>query len=238
VEDISAEKLGSVSGSGLLVLGTNAPPVVEVAREVVAVTRVRLVDASDAAYEGSAGPVPYLRHNIALGIRTAEELSGSKLDAAGQARVAQKVAGALPGRFEEFDARGVPVVVDGGHNVPGLQASLEAVRARFGERPVGVVFGALREKDIGSMLSALRCEADTLVLTRPEGGRAADPQWVLLEHGARDRDGRPARVEADVAEAVLNAVEQMRGRSGVVLVTGSLYTGAAALRALRGLHEA
>jgi folylpolyglutamate synthase/dihydropteroate synthase len=79
----------------------------------------------------------------------------------------------------------------------------------------------------------LQKEARTLVLTLPEGERAADPAHLMREHGPRDREGRRALVEADVVRAVEAAVEETREAGGVVLVTGSLYTGAPVLRWLR-----
>jgi dihydrofolate synthase / folylpolyglutamate synthase len=98
---------------------------------------------------------------------------------------------------------------------------------------VGVVFGVLRDKDVGSMLTELRKEAHVLVLTRPEDERAADPVHLMREHGPRDREGRRARVAAEVVAAVEGAVEEARKVGGVVLVTGSLSTGAPVLRWLR-----
>jgi dihydrofolate synthase/folylpolyglutamate synthase len=141
--------------------------------------------------------------------------------------------GALPGRFEVHEVRGVPVIVDGGHNPAGVAATLEALRSVYGERPVGVVFGVLREKDAGSMLTALKREAHVLVLTRPEGERAADPERVAREHGPRDLEGRGARVVEDPVEALDVAVREVEEIQGVVLVTGSLYAGAPVLRWLR-----
>jgi folylpolyglutamate synthase/dihydropteroate synthase len=55
----------------------------------------------------------------------------------------------------------------------------------------------------------------------------------MREHGPRDREGRRARVEADVVRAVEVAVEETREVGGVVLVTGSLHTAAPVLRWLR-----
>src|SRR3712207_8188659 len=48
----------------------------------------------------------------------------------------------------------------------------------------------------------------------------------MREHGPRDREGRRALVAADAIDALDAAVEEMSGKGGVVLVTGSLYTGA------------
>ncbi|MCV4802768.1 hypothetical protein OFC41_29545, partial [Escherichia coli] len=85
--------------------------------------------------------------------------------------------------------------------------SRRTVRSVYGGRPLGVVFGVLQDKDIGSMLVPVRGEASVLVLARPEDGRAADPGWVRQEFGLRD-----ARVVPDVGEAVELAAREMAGK--------------------------
>jgi dihydrofolate synthase / folylpolyglutamate synthase len=127
--------------------------------------------------------------------------------------------------------------VDGGHNPEGLKAALGAVRTEYGDRALGVIFGALKDKDVGSMLDALEREAHALVLTRPTfatEGRALDPRWVEKEYGPRDAGGRRAQVASDAGDALRLAVGEMEKVGGVVLVTGSLYTGAGVLGWLRG----
>jgi dihydrofolate synthase/folylpolyglutamate synthase len=231
VEEISREKLASLSAGAVLVLGTDDPRVLAVARQRCEEVGARLVEA--AAGETPAGLPPYAARDARLGFRTAEVLLGRALTAEERERAARSVPGALPGRFEEHEVGGVPVVVDGGHNPTGIKAALEAVRSLYGERPLGVVLGVLRDKDVGSMLTELRKEAHALVLTRPEGERAAEPAHLMREHGPRDREGRRARVVADAKDALEAAVEEMRAKGGVVLVTGSLYTAAPVLRWLR-----
>ena len=179
----------------------------------------------------------YLARNERLGMRAAEVLLGRSLrpeerDAAlASARTLRPRA-----RFEVHEVYGVPVVVDGGHNPEGLEAALEAVRLKYGDRPLGVVFGVLKEKEVGSMLHILRIEARILVLTRPAhaGGRALDPEWVDRRYEPRDAGGRRARVASDAREALRTAVGEMEKVDGVVVVTGSLYTGAGVLGWLRG----
>jgi dihydrofolate synthase/folylpolyglutamate synthase len=231
IEEISREKLASLSAGAVLVLGTEDPRVVAVARQRCEEVGARLVEA--AAGESPAGLPPYAARGVRLALRAAEVLLGRAFTGQERARIASGVVGALPARFEVHEVRGVPVVVDGGHNPSGVRAALEAVRSAYGERPLGVVFGVLRDKDVGSMLSALRKEANILVLTRAEDERAAEPAHLMREHGPRDREGRQARVAADARDAVEAAVEKMRENGGVVLVTGSLYTGAPILRWLR-----
>jgi dihydrofolate synthase/folylpolyglutamate synthase len=235
VEEISHEKLASLSEGAVLILGSGDPRVIATARERCEDAGARLVEAATEMREIylPADLPPYAARDARLGLRAAEILLGRALTAEERARAARGIAGALPGRFEVHEVSCVPVVVDGGHNPSGLEATLEAVRSAYGERPLGVVFGVLRDKDVGSMLTRLRKEALVLVLTRPEGERAADPAQVMREHGPRDREGRGARVEPDIVKAVEAAVEETREKGGVVLVTGSLSTAAPALRWLR-----
>jgi dihydrofolate synthase/folylpolyglutamate synthase len=235
VEEISREKLASLSVGAVLILGTDEPRVVAVARQRCEEVGARLVEAAPESDEPPfpANLPPYAARDARLGFWAAEVLLGRALAREERARVAQSVSGALPGRFEVHEVRGVPVVVDGGHNLSGIRAALEAVRSVYGKRALGVVFGALREKDIGSMLTELRKEAHVLVLTRPEDERAADPVHLMRERGPRDREGRRARVETDVKDALEVAIEETKKVGGVVLVTGSLYTGAPVLRGLR-----
>jgi dihydrofolate synthase / folylpolyglutamate synthase len=235
VEEIAREKLASLAPGGVLVLGTDDPSVVALARKRCEEVGARLVEAApkNRTLSTPADLPPYAADDVSLGIRAAEVLLGRALMGQEQARVVRDVAGTLRGRFEVHEVRGVPIVVDGGHNPSGVAAALEAVRSVYGERPLGVVFGVLRDKDVVSMLTALKKEAHVLVLTRPEGERAADPARVVHEHGPRDREGRRARVTEDPVEALGVAVRQVEEMQGVVLVTGSLYAGAPILRWLR-----
>ncbi len=232
VEEISREKLASVSEGTVLILGSDDPRVRGIASERCEAVGARLVPAS-ATDSSFAGLAPYAAHDARLGVRAAEVLLDRDFPGALEKRVAARLTGALPGRFEVHDVSGVPVIVDGGHNASGVEAAVEAVGAAYGGRPLGVVFGALRDKDVASMLTGLRNEARVLVLTRPEGERAADPAHLVRKHGPRDNEGRLARVEADAVEAVRVAAEEIKEDGGVVLVTGSLYTGAPVLRWLR-----
>ncbi len=233
IEEITLEKLASVPPGGTLILGSNDPEVVELARSECERLGARLVEVAGEPHPVDASTVSYTARNVALGIRAAEVLLGRELDPESRKQVAARVSGVLPARFERHEMQGVPVVVDGGHNPDGLEAALGAVREIYGGRPLGVVFGALRDKDIGSMLTALKNEASSLVLIRPANERAADPGWIGGEFDPRDGRGRKAAVVTDAGEALERVVEEMEQLGGIVLVTGSLYTAAEILRRLR-----
>jgi dihydrofolate synthase / folylpolyglutamate synthase len=231
VEEISREKLASLSAGSVLILGTGDPRVVATARERCEEVGASLVEAD--TVEVPADLPPYAASDARLGLQAAEVLLGRALTGEQRTRAAQGIAGALPGRFEVHEVSGAPVVVDGAHNASGVEAALEAVRSAYGERPLVVVFGVLRDKDVGSMLTGLQKEAHALVLTLPEGERAADPAQLMREYAPRDHEGRRARVEPDIVKAVETAVDEVREENGVVLVTGSLSTAAPVLRWLR-----
>ena len=235
VEEIAEEKLASLRSGAVLVLGTADSRVVGVARRRAARAGARLIEHEETGEPDAVGEVPYLVRNERLGVRAAEVLLGRPLRK--EEREAARTSARLPARFEVHEVRGVPVVVDGGHNPEGLEAALGAVRTKYGGRPLGVVFGALQDKDVGSMLDALEREAHALVLTRPActvDGRALDPSRVEKEYSPRDAGGRRARVVIDAGDALGQVLGEMEKAGGMVLVTGSLYTGAGVLGWLRG----
>jgi len=232
VEEIAEEKLASLSPGATLFLGTDEGPIIDLAYSVCRRHGTSLVLPGEAGENASySGLAPYAAGDVRLGIAVAESLLGRSIPAEVEHKVALAVGEALPGRFEVHEVEGVSVVVDGGHNAAGLSAALTGMRAVYGERPLGVVFGVLREKDAAIMLAGLKGEADVIVLTRPESERAADP--AHLEHGLLERGERRAMVVEDPVEALGVAVEAVREADGVVLVTGSLSTAAPVLRWLR-----
>lgn len=232
VREIAGEKLASVSPGSVLILGTDEPTVVRTARERCEEVGARLVQAA-AGHEpgGPEGLPPYAVRDAALGVRAAEELLGEKLEAAARTQALRAVVGKLPARFETWQVGGVPVVVDGGHNASGVEAALEAMGEVYGKKPLAVVFGVLRDKDVDSMLTALSGRARTVVLTRPEGERAADPLdlWV----GREKAEGGETLTVDDPVEAVRVAARSVGAEGGAVLVLGSFGTAAPVLRWLR-----
>jgi dihydrofolate synthase/folylpolyglutamate synthase len=233
VQEIAEEKLASLKPGATLFLGTDEREVVDFAHNACRRVGARLVLPYAASVDASLpGLAPYEADDVRLGISVAGALLESSLPAGIEQEIALAVGGALPGRFEIHEVEGVPVVVDGGHNAAGLSAALAGMRSAYGERPLGVVFGVLREKDAASMLAGLGGEADVIVLTRPESERAADPAHLVYE-GPLDRDERRPLIVEDPVEALDVALEAVRDARGVVLVTGSLSTAAPVLRWLR-----
>jgi dihydrofolate synthase/folylpolyglutamate synthase len=234
VEEIADEKLASLTPGATLFLGTDDPRVVGLAHSACRRLGARLVLPGEAGADTSLPEMAsYAAEDVRLGLAVAESLLARRLPEDAMVKVARNVAKALPGRFEVHEKDGVPVVVDGGHNAEGLSAALAGVRRAYKDRPLAVVFGVLREKDVASMLAGLEREADVIVLTRPESERAADPAEIQLRHHPLDRGEEWALVVENPVEALGVAVEAVKGAAGVVLITGSLATAAPVLRRLR-----
>jgi dihydrofolate synthase/folylpolyglutamate synthase len=133
-----------------------------------------------------------------------------------------------PGRLQIIE--GQPrLILDGAHNPAGAQALaafLAEHRAELGR--LILVFGVLKDKNWGAMLECLAPLADGIILTHPPTARGADPAG--LRSAVQGRAG--TRVVAEPAEALALA-RSLAGAADTILVAGSLYTVAAALRILR-----
>ncbi|HVS07229.1 MAG TPA: folylpolyglutamate synthase/dihydrofolate synthase family protein [Candidatus Dormibacteraeota bacterium] len=120
-----------------------------------------------------------------------------------------------PGRLEVID-RDPIVLVDGAHNPAGLERSLEAVQKLAKSRPLVIVFGAMRDKDLSSMLALLHRVNAPVIFSRIDWHRAEAPSEL-----AKRFEGESETAESS-AEA-LNRAREKAGRDGIVFVCGSLY---------------
>ncbi len=120
-----------------------------------------------------------------------------------------------PGRLEVIE-RNPTVLVDGAHNPAGLERSLAAVRKLAKGRPIVIVFGAMSDKDLPSMLKLLRSANAPVIFSRIDWHRAAPPSDLAAHfHGQSE-------IAESSAEA-LNRGRERAGRDGIVFICGSLY---------------
>ena len=120
-----------------------------------------------------------------------------------------------PGRLEVIDKNPI-VLVDGAHNPAGLERSLAAVQKLAKGRPLVIVFGAMSDKDLPSMLALLRSVAAPVIFSRIDWHRASPPA-VLAELFGGESETAQSSAEA------LGRARERAGRDGIVLVCGSLY---------------
>jgi len=123
-----------------------------------------------------------------------------------------------PGRLEAYGRKPL-VVLDGAHNRDGT-AALAAYARDFMPRPLFLVFGVMRDKDIRPMVRTLFPRAKRVFVTTIPTHRAAAPDHVLSEA----RDFRKKIVlEPNLGRALTLARTAARAANGSVLVAGSLF---------------
>ena len=127
-----------------------------------------------------------------------------------------------PGRFEVLQ-RHPAVVVDSAHNRDSALRLRQALDDYFPGIPIVMVFGASEDKDIAGMFAELSPRVQEVVATKSFHPRAIDPEHVVE---IASRFGKPARIIADIPDAVEQAL-QLAGETQMVLVTGSIFVVAA-----------
>jgi dihydrofolate synthase/folylpolyglutamate synthase len=124
-----------------------------------------------------------------------------------------------PGRLEWLE--GQPAFLfDGAHNGAGARA-LRAYLDEFVRQPITLVFGAMRDKDLSEMASALFPAAEHLILTGISNQRTATKE-MLRQHASHQTDARRVTYTNNVEEA-LRVAADLTEHGGVVCITGSLY---------------
>lgn len=121
-----------------------------------------------------------------------------------------------PGRLEYVSN----FLLDGAHNIAGAKALREYLD-EFENRPVTMIFAAMKDKDVREIGEILFPRAERLVLTKPENSRALDPDEILRRI--------PDVIDIDkilLTKKVVDAIKranEVTAEDGLILITGSLY---------------
>jgi dihydrofolate synthase/folylpolyglutamate synthase len=156
--------------------------------------------------------------NATVAVRLLEELAarGSFALAPGDIRTGVEAA-IWPARLESGVVEGVPVLLDGAHNPGGARALAAFLDETYG-RPLPIVLGVMRDKQVNGMLAALAPHAARFIFTAPAVERALAPE-ALVEALASVAPDVPAETAHDPRDAVRRAA----AFGSPVVVAGSLY---------------
>ncbi|HKV29947.1 MAG TPA: folylpolyglutamate synthase/dihydrofolate synthase family protein [Candidatus Dormibacteraeota bacterium] len=238
LEAIAAEKAGILKPDSIAITGAQPPAlaVIEARAREERIPLLRLgqeieVNAIDKEWAGVQATVTtpggtyrdlriqllglYQADNAALAVTAIDALRSRGWDISGGALRDGLARTHWPGRLEVID-RDPIVLVDGAHNPAALERSLEAVQKLAKGRPLVIVFGAMRDKDLASMLALLRRVNAPVIFSRIDWHRAESPTEL-----AKPFEGESETSESS-AEALGRAREKV-GRLGIVFVCGSLY---------------
>ena len=166
--------------------------------------------------------------NLATAIATAETFLERALDI--DALRDALAATTHPGRIEVVHHRPL-VIVDGAHNVQGVEGLASALRDEFPKADWNVVAGMRGERSPGEILEPLTGLAGHLWSTAPDDPGAIDAPIVAASAGPVL--GCEATVVEDVPDAVAEAIAAA-GPEGSVVVVGSLYVAGEARESLIG----
>ncbi|MBS1795892.1 MAG: bifunctional folylpolyglutamate synthase/dihydrofolate synthase [Acidobacteria bacterium] len=167
------------------------------------------------------GVVPGLpgRHQIVnakVAVNLAELLRDAGFEIKKQAILTGLETARHRGRLEYF--RGM--LFDGAHNAGGARA-LRAYLDEFVDRPLTLVFGSMRDKDLTEITAELFPRAETIVLTAAANPRSM-PAAELINRLPEGLDRERVRVAETVA-AALALARRLTPADGLICVTGSLY---------------
>lgn len=126
------------------------------------------------------------------------------------------------GRMEQIRAKPL-TIIDGAHNPEGMAAVRDTIEQYYSDRPVTVMFSAMKDKDILTMLKHLDGAVNRLVLTQFNFPRAATVKELMeqLEEVGNEWE-MEIRAEENWVEAYQDLV-QSAAENEVIMITGSLY---------------
>ncbi len=144
------------------------------------------------------------------------------------AHIAQGLGEAYQPARQEVLCEAPLVLLDGAHNLQGIEALAQTVRG-IECRPLAVVMGMLADKQYEESIALMAALCDRFFAVRPDNPRALPAQ------AAADIAGRhEARAEAyNSMDEAVKAAAAFTGGSGAVVICGSLYMAKAARRAVK-----
>ena len=123
-----------------------------------------------------------------------------------------------PGRLELIPHK-PDFLLDGAHNPAGCE-SLRAYLDEFARRPLTLVFGAMRDKQLDQIGEILFPVADVLILTPVENPRSAS---IEMLRPVANRFARGTVIETDSSAEALRVAVEKTPPEGLICIAGSLY---------------
>jgi dihydrofolate synthase / folylpolyglutamate synthase len=220
--EIAGEKAGIIKPHVPVVVGNLQPEAYDVIARIARDRGADLIHSDNISKDfgeirlGLRGD--HQRANAAVAIGVLEALERLGVAIGKQAILDGLATVTWPGRL---DHRRLPdgseIILDAAHNPAGARALASYLRGLGRKRPT-LVFGAMRDKDVDGMLTALLPEIGRVIVTRPSNARAANPE----ELAARISALAPA-LPIDVVVSPHDAVKSATKDSSLVVIAGSIF---------------
>jgi dihydrofolate synthase/folylpolyglutamate synthase len=221
---IAAEKAGIIKPGIPVVTGVEQLEALQVIRETARRQNAPLTEVpADSIHQPPldrirlALPGSHQKHNAAVALATVRVLD-SQIKLREEAVDQGLAQVAWPGRLQSITLpAGQTVLLDGAHNLAGVQALAAALRQLFPAQRFALILGILSDKDWKGMGRVLAPLADRIFLVPVASERSAVP----AELEAACREANPSAQTA-VCSTVAAAL-QRAATDPVTVVTGSLY---------------
>lgn len=229
--EIAREKGGIARAGQPLVIGRLHPEARASIEQVATEVGAKLVEASSREHEAVVESYPpslggmFQRHNATVAVAIGEAL-GLRRDAIGDGLMSTR----WPGRCEILETSEGYVLLDCAHNADGalaLKNTMLGIASNFPRRSIALVFGAMADKNWKAMVDRMVQVTGPRWFVEIEGARKSVPAAELAAWGE-------GQVALSLEEAMSRARERV-GRSGIVVVTGSIFLVGAARAHLLGL---
>ena len=252
LRQIALEKAGIIKDRGWVISGAARPEAAEVIEQIVRERDAQVYhlgeditwkvhqttwDGQEISIQALKAAYPHLKirllgghqaANAAAAVAAAELMQDQGFRIAQEA-IAEGLAKARwPGRMQVVNTQPL-IVVDSAHNPAGAQILSRAMLELDDYRRLYLVFGVLRDKNWRQMLDLLGPLAHEIILAEPPSERAANPCDLKEE-----LTGKFSRMEVrkEIGEAI-HLASSLAQAEDVILIAGSIFTAAEALRVLK-----
>lgn len=154
----------------------------------------------------------YQAYNASLAIEAARRIDNTIPDDLINAGLMDAV---WPGRMEIISNNPL-VIIDGAHNIHGIEALVSSIKEITRDKKIKVIFSALADKAFDKMLNKLDTISDSYYFTAINDLRATDPN-VFKEYTKKEYT-----IINNLEECINTAIRQLKDDEAL-LITGSLH---------------
>ena len=127
-----------------------------------------------------------------------------------------------PCRFEIFRENN-PIILDVAHNPDGLLHLFRAIRIRFGQKPLRILFGLSKNKDVDGCLKILNENTQDFHLVEAPNGRGlpvCELRARLLKH---ETDPKRIHIDSSIGLSLSNAIQKAEESGQILVLCGSFF---------------
>jgi dihydrofolate synthase / folylpolyglutamate synthase len=226
IEQIAAEKAGIIKPSVPVITGAIGKAL-EVIERTARLQHAKLIVV--APDDNPAFPLPlageFQKSNAAIVLATVDALR-PQLPVSDDA-VREGLANVhWPGRMQEVRTPfGTRILLDGAHNLAGVEALARELRTRFADSRPTLIFGVLEDKDWHAMIDLLEPLVSRVIFVPVQSVRSVNPEELVAL-------SRKAGLSVSHAPTLGDALQIAKADPSIV-ITGSLYLVGEALELLR-----